>query len=313
MKKAIVLLVLAIALSACTSITPQQQQAQRVSTLNVYPDNRVGMKTANTWLWTEDSKKILAIEVRSQLYNVKDVSFIERVHKGKISVGLANGRTLDEIPDSFRWMGCNLAKECEDYAGIKASYNGKNLNFLLKRIIKNELTNPDTMKNERYNVLGDPRIAIFDDFRAIPELSEVGERIDTLNVTEFTILNERVATVLKAWDSKGSERAEAKKIVDAKRAEVMRIAEERYRVESKRRYDSFKNTAIGTTTYCERAFMYEFRKDKNLDCQNYGDKSYSVDDFQEAGWDVLSINTSPYTDSVGTQFTMYRVIFKKAR
>lgn len=79
------------------------------------------------------------------------------------------------------------------------------------------------------------------------------------------------------------------------------------------RFDKFRNVAIGTTAYCEREFQRSLPKDKSLDCQNYGKRSFSVEDFEANGWDILYINTAPTVDSLGMQFTMYRVTFKKVR
>lgn len=303
MKHAFALITLPLALSACTSapkITPQEQEAQRVSTLKVYDDNRAGMKTARHWLWTWDPDTVLAVEADNRAYNVKDVESISREQNELIVIRMANGEQLKTRPSRFRWLRCDKSKVCSYSVGILTSDYRVDLRRALRVIEKMKLQNPETIKLGVSNIPDDPRNAIIDDYRATPAFDNVGDRVDILKDGEFTNLNERLATVLKDWDAKAPER---------KARQEREFAE--FKAAAQRQLDQLRNASIGTQAYCERATQGNLPSGVNLDCPNYG--RFSIDDFKNAGWNVAAVNTSPFVDSIGMSFTMYRVSFQKVR
>lgn len=74
-------------LSACSSAPPKLSQealtAKRLSTLNVYDDNRVGLKSYrayeshnSSWVWSTDKDRVLGLMIDDNIFNVKDVQSI---------------------------------------------------------------------------------------------------------------------------------------------------------------------------------------------------------------------------------------------
>ncbi|MBA5690244.1 hypothetical protein [Rugamonas apoptosis] len=301
MKHAFALTSLALALSACTSapkLTLQEQEAQRVSTLKVYADNRVGMKTVRDWLWTWEPNTILAIEVNSRAYNVKDVESINREQKELIVVSLANGEQLKTHPGRFHWLSCDTSKVCSSSGDILTSNYKVSFHGSPRAIEKVKLQNPDTIKLGNSNITDNPRTAIVDG--SIPVFYNVGDRVDVLKDAELTKLNERITTVLKDWDAKAPERAARQE---------REFAE--FKAAAQRQLDHLRNASTGTQAYCERALQENLPSGVSLDCPNYG--RFSIDDFKNAGWNVAAINTTPIVDGIGRPFTMYRVSFQKVR
>lgn len=305
MKHSIAWVALALTLSACTSspkLTQQERQAQRVSTLNVYADNRVGMKTARDWLWTASPDRILAIEVDNRVYNVKDVESVTREQKELIVVRLNNAEPLKAPPNRVRWLACDTSKACTHSADAMTRDWRDDLGHLLKKIEVAKLKNPDTIKLGRSDITDNPRTAIIDDYRARPDFDQVGDRVIVLQDAEVASLNERLATVLKDWDDKAPER----KAREARALEEIREA-------ARQRFEQLRSARIGTPAYCERTVQGDLPKDMTLNCPNHGGAHFSINDFEKAGWNIVAINTTPTVDALGHPFTVHRVSFQKVR
>eukprot|EP01133_Synstelium_polycarpum_P018085 gene18085-21612_t len=240
------------------------------------------MKTASNWLWTRKSNNILAVEVDNRVYNVKDVESISREQKELIVVRLTNGEQLKTHPERFRWLSCDTSKACPNSARILTSNYNLDLKGALNTIEMAQLQNPDTIKLGRSNIPDNPRTAIIDDYRAIPYFYSVGDRVDALKDAEFTNLNVRIAAVLEGWDANAPERKAREK------RELDEIKDA-----TKRRFDQLRNAGIGTPAYCEREIQGDLPKHVALSCPNHGGRFFSISDFEEAGWNVVSINTTP--------------------
>lgn len=305
MKTALALISLAFALTACTS--PQQSAKNRedslAATLNVYPDNRVGMKTESNWVWMARSDRVLAFEARGRRYNLKDVESVSRGQYDVTIIRLASGEEITAPRDQLRWLNCSTSKICEYSAPFDTNIKRESLNGVLGSIAIGELADPSTIKLGTSNAVDNPRSAIRYDSAAIPGLRRAGERFVVLKPAELAGLDMRVATVLREWDAKEPER----KASEARGLEELRAA-------IKRRYDRLLEPKVGTLVECMRVIDGDLPTHVSLDCPSYGEQRiFCIDDFVKAGWSVASTTESQTSDALGRPFTRYRVRFQKIR
>lgn len=271
-----------------------------MSTLTVHADNLIGMETDDKWFWTWKPDTILAIEVNGRVYNIKDVQSIKREQNELMIVQLVTGEQLKAQRKDFGWLNCSTSKACSPPIDIVSGSYTVNLDGRLKSMRKDELANPASIKWGRTNQQADPRNAMMDDYRATPRFDRVGARIVVLEGVRLSALNSRVATVIKEWDDKAPER----------KARDERASRE-YREVAQRQQDKLRNASIGTPAYCERAYQGDLPPTVTLECPDYG--ILTMNDFRNAGWNVVTVNTTPIVDSIGNPFTQYRVSFQKVR
>lgn len=106
------------------------------STLNVYPDNRIGFEATPTmgpslWAWSTDQNKILGLAVNGRVYNAKDISLVSVTDTTKptyrhLKVQLKSGEDV-QADFQFRssavtWVSCTPEKTCIQKVPDKAWY-----------------------------------------------------------------------------------------------------------------------------------------------------------------------------------------------
>lgn len=298
--------VAAISLSGCIS-TPKQReaeyQANRLTTLRVHADNRVGMKTDHEWMWTTGASSILAIEVGRQVYNIKDVAAVFMDTDSSITLKMVNGDVARGEVKSSRWLSCSVSKVCnsEVPVGTGRHYQDK-LGENLKYIPASVLRDPSSFKYGRTDEPDNPRNAIRTDSVAAPQLLSAGARVTVLSQAELDTLTARVATIVDEWDAKAPQRAAA-----AKQREVEQVAA------TQRRLAVIKNARIGTSWHCERNTLGELHRGAGLTCPNVV-AQYSIDEFVVAGWNVENISSMPGgLDGIGRTTVRYSVSVRKAQ
>lgn len=115
-------------LQACstTPLTPEQEEAANISTLNIYPDNRVLIRDDGDWKWSEEKSIVIGLAIHHRIYNAKDINKIstEKNPKGNEiwAIYLKDGTKLSgskNIPtgsypnwDKPAWVICDLKKKC---------------------------------------------------------------------------------------------------------------------------------------------------------------------------------------------------------
>ncbi|MGO4394722.1 hypothetical protein AB4Z46_25515 [Variovorax sp. M-6] len=311
MKKIFPLVALVAALQACVSTAPklsaQQLEAQRTSTLNVYDDNRVGLKSGDQWSWTTRPEAILALEVDGKVFNVKDIESLalgaaEKQKSGAtlVTVQLASGAKFAAPPKAVFWLACNKEKACRSPAAIDQADHRNSLDGILSFIMDRDLKRPEGIKARREGATVDPRNAIGSDYRARPVLRQASDEIKVVKGDDLAALNGSVAAMVKAWDAKASERAEK---------EAMVIKQYRDAIAQKKA--AIQGEKIGARMYCERVASGTLEKDRALSCINYGD--WSIGDLAGLGWNVVNVATSPFVDAIGMPFTRYGVTLQKVR
>lgn len=126
--KKIALISTLIILQACstTPLTPEQEEAVNISTLNVYPDNRVLIRDDGDWKWTEEKSIVIGLAIHHRIYNAKDIKKIstEKNSRGndvwaihlKTGTKLIGNKSIptDSPPnwDKPAWVICDLRKKC---------------------------------------------------------------------------------------------------------------------------------------------------------------------------------------------------------
>lgn len=300
MKKSLYLVATAALLTACGSapkLTPEQRAALRVSTLNVYEDNRVGLVTKAAWAWTSSPDVILGVEIDGRIYNARDTVSLRRIHgEGSstrrpelIQVELANGQKLFTEPENVNWVYCKTNKQCGKGASIISSDYQNDLGRILTAVHQRSIEHPETITMAQ----GDPRTELMTDSRTRPTLYSVGDTVNMVTGPALTRITERVADVIKAWDDKAADR-KAKADANSRA----------FRAMEQERIAQLRNERVGTQTYCEsRATTNpDLRGTTQVSCSRYGNTN--TDELMQLGWNVVSHNVRTGTDSVGV-YTFY--------
>jgi len=303
MNKSFSVVVLCAALQACTTTapkpTPAELAARKTSTLNVYDNNRVAIKTATTWTWTNSTSEFLALEVDGRAYNVKDISSVAPlVSKGRsqspMQVLFASGTKVTTPLENLRWLACDIKKRCQDAGG---------LDTIMMAISIKDLNNPSGITLGFSSNVANPRTAMMKDSRALPNLKLDTDFVKVLSATETAELDAKVAGILKQWDDRAPEREAAQTAIKKQRDQ-----------EESRRIAALRDEKIGTQAYCEtRATSSpEMTPTEFVTCSRYGGTDLS--ELLRLGWNIVSDRVRSGTDDLGVlTFYTHGLTIRKIR
>lgn len=163
-------------LQGCTvAPTPQEKAARLASTLNVYEDNRVAYQARagyqSYWGWSVDKQAVLALEMRGQAYNARDIARVtvvevrpSRSTTYRVTLVLKSGQSITDDVDfngnNVAWLACDAQKACTQRSPFGSSDYRRDLGRMLTGI-----HDADLMRSEPSR---DPASELMKDYRAIP-------------------------------------------------------------------------------------------------------------------------------------------------
>lgn len=299
-------------------LTPEQQAAQRISTLNVYDDNRIGLISGRDqhrkYSWTTNPRDVLAIDVRGRLYNVKDVVEIKVAYmNGKSTpeaayVTLKDGTKLVSNVETPLWVRCNAAKRCDKERNMQFAEYWQDLGGILTGAEIRNLKEPGRkdFSDGAFGSINDKQTAMLKDYRAIPDMPDRDENpIVVATGAELAKIDAAVAVAYKAWDEQEVIRDEENRKADGKASKE--------RAAKRAMQDQLLSQArFGTQTMCESARMRgELTTANQLQCNSYG--SRSLDELEAAGWNVVNSVRNRAVDDLGNPYSVWVVTVQKVR
>lgn len=180
------------------TISPEEAQARRKGSLNVYDDNQVWLRSGDTSpfvAWTNDPKDIFALEIDGKIYNTKDIAKVEVLQKTRlIAVSLKSGEKITapylfNHPDrewDVMWHICNARKECK----VGGNFYRRDPNGPIGRFLTGVYERDFRVMPER-----DPARELIRDSRSIPTSSDV----QFLTKAEGDEVNKKIAGLSQQW------------------------------------------------------------------------------------------------------------------
>lgn len=262
-----VLLLLGACSSAPPKISPQELTAKRLSTLNIYDDNRFGLKSYRlndknnaSWIWSKDKDRVLGLMIDNNIFNVRDLQSVTSRplasaagKTSEISVVLKSGekRTAaagygwiqEERKNGYfgpAWVLCDRNKNCGAARVISdvGSYN--DLGKLLTSVSERDLAQEISVRNtDRFaGIYADVRIS--NDSSVVPTLDGLSEVL-VLSDDQRDGIEQRIREVnqkRKAFVAEREREAQEKEAAIIREAEQMR-----------------KGAKVGTRTNCGQIYQ----------------------------------------------------------
>ena len=299
-----------MALQGCVStgpkLSPEEAAAKRVSTLTVYPDNQVAIKTQDkqgrvSWVWTSKPDRILALEIAGTLFNAKDIKRIttteDRNSNLDIVVEFRDGHSRktyaaykysDGTYSGTRWVECRSNKTCGEAYSLRSTAYQQDLGGILTAIDERYLLSASFERN--------PSFEYYSDYRAIPK----GTSMMVATDEEYAQLETRKADMAKRWSAGAAERTK-------KASSVVKAAADKESVfwEKANRAGQF---ACTTTSYsCTNRGYSEATM---LDC---GTMRFALNELQRRGWIVADAKPQWVTKDIGEMcdHNVFYMTFKK--
>ncbi len=163
-------------LQGCTvAPTPQEKAARLASTLNVYEDNRIAYQARggswSSWGWSKDKQAVLALEMRGQAYNARDIARVTVVEVRpsrsityRVTLVLKSGQNITDDVDfngnNVAWLACDTRKACTQRSPFGSSDYRRDLGGILTAITDADLTRSEPGRA--------PGSDLMNDYRAIP-------------------------------------------------------------------------------------------------------------------------------------------------
>lgn len=198
-----------LAIQGCstTKLTPKQEEALAISTLNVYSDNRVLFKTSqqdryksSQWVWSRDKDTVIAVAVHGRFYNAKDIARIVEeqtsTRSAILAIYLKSGKklTASAAPPQGNgysahtpaWITCSATKQCGNYRKYffdYGYYNDFGGNFY--SIYDEYLNNSDSPRKIGSRVsFMTAEMVIMKDYRATPNHGLI-ESVEDITLDNF--------------------------------------------------------------------------------------------------------------------------------
>lgn len=210
MKKIIPSLIFLALLQGCGGTSPklsnEELKSRATSNLNIYDDNRVGIKYEHFTYWGRDKNFVLGIEANGEVYNAKDVdNFVVAATSRKrnnpdISLKLRSGKEIKTSNNKFGWRICDAKNKCSERIALDGTGRYKNKFF------------PGFVSMSNTDLAGKhlprPDTILISDDRATPSIYFLGRgfKVEFLRDEQITRLDERWMAVQKSWDDGAAER-----------------------------------------------------------------------------------------------------------
>lgn len=286
-KPSLALAAIIFALSACNATapkkpnTPEEIAAQRMSTLQVYDDNRVTFVSAYLYSWPNDGSQradqFVALEADGKAYNAKSLKSFDMAGYGaqaRAVLTLADGKKVSASPESLRWLVCDRNKVCDAAAKQPVA--------LMTGVSPTVLRSGDyDFRNKTYR---DPRLSYYRDIQAYPSLKG--------RPSPFAIASsEQVVEVNQARESMERRYEVSEKRANARQAE--RVAAEAQAFANERAgVKASANEKVGASLLCQTSpsSRPELPAHTTINCIGLGQST--VNEMQSLGWRVVDVQTN---------------------
>lgn len=273
-------------LTGCASnapkLTPEQLKEKRLSTLNIYEDNRVAVRARYSIFINESKDEAAVYSTGEEYFNALDLASITgtRDRYGEyVTFALKDGRKKTFKRAGFSALWCNRDKIC------RSERNGG-----MKIADLNEIHGAPKR---------DPSFDI--KTRGAAPLGNLGaeDRIQILSGKDYNYYTEKIDDYYARWPDV------EKKIIAELKAREQAIANIKERM---------RNAPKGTKEFCGGRQLDGNPGDArkagilSFDCTKYGQQRYM--DMVDAGWVIINVNTRPIIQ-FGQQAIMYDVTMEK--